>query len=169
MGVEFATAQRKVSIRLNDDATVDLLDAEMTTILTALEDVSDHGDSLAAVHILRTIKSQTSTTAHNIARVAASFERKPIINRVPAHVGIFGNELVNQDAKRALRIRNVKLEVKRSQNKAACQIHARAAAANQRQLDYNSGVKTQWHKTPKLDATQRKHHIIMDRDTQKII
>ena len=78
----------------------------MTTILAALVDVSDHGvvpvmhtDSLTAVHILRTIKCQTRTTAHNIARVTASFERKPIINRVAAHVGILGNELADQDAK----------------------------------------------------------------------
>ena len=77
----------------------------MTTILAALVDASDHGvvpvmhtDSLTAVHILRTIKSQTRTTAHNIARVAASSERKPIINRVAAHLGILGNELADQDA-----------------------------------------------------------------------
>ena len=86
-----------------------LLDAEMTTILVALVDVSDHGmtpvihtESLSAVHILRTIQNQTRTTAHNIARVAASFERKPIINLVSAHEEIFGNELADQDAKEPL-------------------------------------------------------------------
>ena len=97
----------------------------MTTILAALVDASDHGgvqvirtDSLTAVHILRTIKSQTNTSTHN---------------------------------------------------KAARQINARAAAANQRLVDNNSSVETQWHKTLKLDATQGKHLIIMDRDTQKAI
>ena len=76
-----------------------------------------HTDSLNAVHILRTIKRQTNTTAHNIARVAESFQRKPIINWVPAHVGILGNELADRAAKKALRRRNVKLEVNRSQYK----------------------------------------------------
>ena len=77
--------QRQVSIRLHDTATVDLLDAEMTTILATLMDASDHGvvpvihiDSLTAVHMLKTITCQT--TAHNIARVVASFEKEPIVN-----------------------------------------------------------------------------------------
>ena len=80
-GVAFATEERQVFNRLNDDATFDLLDAVITTILAALLDASDdrvvpviHTDSLTAVHIKE--KSQTSTTVHNIARVAASFERK---------------------------------------------------------------------------------------------
>ena len=148
----------------------------MTAIFAALVDALDHGevpvihtDSLNAVHILRTIKRQTNTTAHNIARVAESFQRKPIINWVPAHVGIPGNELADRAAKKALRRRNVKLEVNRSQYKAACQIRVKAAAANQRQVDYNTGVETQWHKTLKLDASQRKHLMMMDRGTQKAI
>ena len=57
----------------------------------------------------------------------------------------------------------------RSQYKAACQIRVKAAAANQRQVDYNAGVETQWHKTLKLDASQRKHLMMMDRGTQKAI
>ena len=99
-----------------------------------------HTDSLTAMHILRTIKIQTSTTAHNIARVAASSEWKSIINWVPAHVGALGNELADQDTKRALRCRNVKLDVKQSQYKAACQIRVRAAPTNQRLVDYNHWV-----------------------------
>ena len=174
VGAAFVTEERQIFIRLNDDATV--LDAEMTAIFAALVDALDHGvvpvihtDSLNAVHILRTIKRQTNTTAHNIARVAESFQRKPIINWVPAHVGIPGNELADRAAKKALRRRNVKLEVNRSQYKAACQIRVKAAAANQRQVDYNAGVETQWHKTLKLDASQRKHLMMMDRGTQKAI
>ena len=174
VGAAFVTEERQISIRLNDDATV--LDAEMTAIFAALVDALDHGvvpvihtDSLNAVHILRTIKRQTNTTAHNIARVAESFQRKPIINWVPAHVGIPGNELADRAAKKALRRRNVKLEVNRSPYKAACQIRVKAAAANQRLVDYNAGVETQWHKTLKLDASQRNHLMMMDRGTQKAI
>ena len=106
----------------------------MTAIFAALVDVIDHGvvpvihtDSLTAVHILRTIKRQTITTAHNIARVAESFQRKPIINWVPAHVGRPFNES----------------EVKRSQYKDACPIRVKATAANQRQADHNAGVEAQ--------------------------
>ena len=103
-GVAFVTEEQQVFNRLNDDATFDLLDAVITTILAALVDASDHGvvpvihtDSLTAVHILKTIKGHST----QYARVAASFERKMIINLFPAHVGILGNELADQDAKRA--------------------------------------------------------------------
>ena len=56
-----------------------------------------------------------------------------------------------------------------SQYKAASQIRVKAAAANQRQVDYNAGVETQWHKALKLDARQRKHRMMIDRGTQKTI
>ena len=59
----------------------------MTAILAALVDALDHGvvlvihtDSVTAVLILRTINRQTNTTAYNIARVAESFQRNPIMN-----------------------------------------------------------------------------------------
>ena len=60
----------------------------MTTILTALVDASDHGvvsvihtDSITAVRILRTMKGQTRTTAHNIVRMAAPFEKNRLSTR----------------------------------------------------------------------------------------
>ena len=97
----------------------------MTTILATLVDTSDRGEvpaihtySLTVVHILRTIKSQTSPTQYSKSGYLRETDYQ-LGPSLPEHVGILDNELADHDAKRAPYRGNVKLKIKQSHYKSA--------------------------------------------------
>ena len=93
VAAEVVQKEEETIIRLNDSASV--LDAEMTAIRIALENVSEtrdkitiHTDSLTDINILNNRKLHLNTITNATSRLT----QRPTINWIPAHTWIPGNE-----------------------------------------------------------------------------
>ena len=111
--------EEEIIIRLNDSASV--LDAELTAIRVALENanktrdkITIHTFSLTVVNILNNRKLDLNTITRAIRDAASRLKQRPIINWIPAHTGISGNENADHAAKRGLQLARIHTTVNTS-------------------------------------------------------
>ena len=97
-------------ITLNPDATV--MQAELTPIKLALKSADKtkqliiHTHSLTSIQALENKDSQNNTTLLNtITDCCSEFNQPPIINWIPSHIGLTGNEDVDKLANSATETR----------------------------------------------------------------
>ena len=109
-------------LRLNDDATI--TQAELVAIWGALEHAAEHSlkaiihtDSLTAIQTLRNKKNSERSLCNYILSTAHLLKERPLINWIPSHVGIEGNELADKHAKEGLQRDVIDHHVKSSDRK----------------------------------------------------
>ena len=159
-------------LRLNDDATI--TQAELVAIWGALEHAAEHSlkaiihtDSLTAIQILRNKKNSERSLCNYILSTAHLLKERPLINWIPSHVGIEGNELADKHAKEGLQrdvidhhVKSLDRKIRNSIRTTATDIHH---AINQ---DCST---TTFRFNNKLEHSQRKFLLKLPRHQQKMI
>ena len=149
--------------RLTDNCSS--MQSELTAIVLALEDADEreaaqiiiHTDSLAAIQALQQHDPKDNRTI--ITRVQYHIQKavpKVIINWVPSHVGLQGNEMADEAADHATKLREIDIELKPSSAQLRSLVSAKArssAYVDQRDQMINS-PSNQWHVVATLQKVQ---------------
>ena len=127
----FVTEHSSIGFRLNDGASI--LQAELAAIHAALLHSADienrvviFVDSLAALQAIHTPTDNISLI-YSIHDVAQRHSSKPVLQWIPSHVGIAGNEYADTAAKHALRRNTIDVIVSKSQRQIKSRIKHTAA------------------------------------------
>ena len=164
----------EIIIRLNDSATV--LDAEMTAIQLALENVRDtedtitiHTDSLTAVNTLRNRKQYLNTITSAIRDAASRLTRRPTINWIPAHTGIPGNEKADHAAKRGLQLDRIHTIVNTSTFREQTNMKEQMERHYKEKAYNDASQKTMDHRRLQQTVSSRRTLMTMPRKIQRSI
>ena len=159
-------------LRLNDDATI--TQAELVAIWGALEHAAAnqnraiiHTDSLTAIQILTKNKESERALCKYIYDTVKHMEDKPVINWIPSHVGITGNELADKYAKEGLQREVIDHYVKSSHLKIRKHIQNTAIDINHEMIK-NCGTWT-FRFNNNLELKQQKFLLKLPRLQQKMI
>ena len=161
-----------VNFRLNNDATI--TQAELMAILGALDHAVInhvrpiiHTDSLTAIQILMNNKESERFLCNCILSATKYIESIPVINWIPSHVGIEGNERADTHAKEGLQREIVEYRVKCFHLKVRTHIRNTAIEIND---EMTSNCKTQtFGFNSKLDHNQQRFILGLPRKQQKMI
>ena len=161
-----------VNFRLNNDATI--TQAELMAILGALDHAVInhvrpiiHTDSLTAIQILMNNKESERFLCNCILSAAKYIESIPVINWIPSHVGIEGNERADTHAKEGLQREIVDYRVKCSHLKVRTHIRNTAVEIND-EMASNCKAQT-FGFNSKLDHNQQRFILGLPRKQQKMI
>ena len=158
--------------RLNNDATI--TQAELFGIWAAIEHAVInklrpiiHTDSLTAIQLLRDNNKSERSLCYAILATSQYLEERPVLNWIPSHVGIQGNELADAYAKEGLKKDTIDHYVKSSHNKAQNSIGT-AAMDIHHAIIQDCGTQT-FRFNNKLAHTQQKYILQLPRHQQQMI
>ena len=174
VAVDVVHKTEETIIRLNDSASV--LDAEMTAIRLALEDASGtrdkitiHTDSLTAVTTLSDRKLHLDTITSAIRDAASKLAHMPIINWIPAHTGIPGNEKAGQATKRGSRLDRIHTTVDTNTFREQTRMKDQMERHYNEQTYSNASKYTKDHRRLHQTVSSRKKMMSMLRRVQRSI